>query len=169
MRKYFLLILIFLGAVVFWTQNVKPPRFDTIDTVPTVTASDTIKHNLAYVQINNVKIPVEIAKTPAEVRKGLSGRESLDAKNGMLFIFAQPDYYSFWMPNMNFPIDIIWIAQDTIVGIHENVSNIFDPKNPKFYTPPKPVDKVLEINAGLAQKKNIKVGDPFNFVQGRPE
>lgn len=149
----------------WWTQNVKHQVSDTAGAV----AVKSVKLNFPHAQINKLKIPVEVARTPAEAQQGLSGRESLAADKGMLFIFNKPDYYRFWMPNMNFPIDIIWISQNTIAGIHKNVSNQFDPANPKFYTPPQPVNKVLEVNAGFAQKNNLKVGDPFNFVQGRPE
>lgn len=163
MRKYFLLFLILLGAGVWWTQSVKP---SVSDTAPAAVI-ETIKPDSPYVEINNVKIPVEVVRTQAEVEKGLSGRVSLDAASGMLFIFAQPDYYRFWMPNMNFPIDIIWIKDDRIVEISPNVSNKFDPKNPKFYTPPQPADRVLEVNAGFAKNKNIKVNDDVDFAGPR--
>ena len=148
---------------VWWTQDAK---HQVSDTAPAA-AVETVKPDSPYVEINGVEIPVEVVKTQAEVEKGLSGRASLDSKSGMLFIFSKPDYYRFWMPDMNFPIDIIWIREDRIVGISPDVSNEFDPANPKFYTPPRPADRVLEVNAGFAQKKNIRVGNPFTFVQGR--
>lgn len=161
MKKYFLLILVFLGAWVFWNKvNVK---HSVSNITPEAAMVETIKWDFPYVQINNIKIPVEIAKTEAEVQKGLSGRKSLATDKGMLFVFNKPDYYRFWMPNMNFPIDIIWIDQNKIVGIHESVSNQFDPKNPKFYTPSQPADRVLEVNAGFAQKNKIKTSDQINF------
>ena len=63
------------------------------------------------------------------------------------------------MPDMNFPIDIIWINGDKVVGITKNVSNEFDPANPVFYMPPKPAQYVLEVNAGFAESRNINIGD----------
>ena len=168
MKKYLLLVLILLvglGTAVWRAQDVKHQVSDKSNAA----AVEAVKLKTPYVEINGVNINVELAQTETGVQKGLSGRESLAADKGMLFIFNKPDYYRFWMPNMNFPIDIIWISQNTIVGIHKNVSNQFDPANPKFYTPPRPVDRVLEVNAGFAQKNNLKVGNPFNFVQGRPE
>lgn len=162
MRKY-ILVLIFLGAAVWWVrQDVKPSGSDITDTTAPAVV-ETVKPDSPYVEINNVKIPVEVVRTQAEVEKGLSGRASLDAESGMLFVFAKPDYYRFWMPDMNFPIDIIWIKDDRIVEISPNVSNKFDPKNPKFYTPPQPADRVLEVNAGFAKNKNIKVNDVVIF------
>ncbi|MBI2466143.1 MAG: DUF192 domain-containing protein [Candidatus Sungbacteria bacterium] len=163
MRKYFLLILILFSAGIWWAQNIKHSVFDIDIKTSAAIVGITVKQDSPYVQINNVKILVEVAKTEAEVQKGLSGRKSLDANRGMLFIFPQPDYYRFWMPNMHFPIDIIWINENRVVGISQNVPNEFDPKNPKFYTPPRPADQVLEVNVGFAQKKNIKVGDDVIF------
>ncbi|MBI4118834.1 MAG: DUF192 domain-containing protein [Parcubacteria group bacterium] len=163
MRKYFLLILIFLGAGVWWAQNIKHRVFDIDIKTSVAIVGTTVKEDSPYVQINNLKIPVELAKTEAEVQKGLSGRASLGADQGMLFIFAQPDYYRFWMPDMRFPIDIIWINENKVAGISQNVSNEFDPKNPKFYIPPRPADKVLEVNAGFAENKKIKTGDKIIF------
>lgn len=163
MKKYILPVLIFLGAAVWWVQDVKHLVSDTAPAA----VIEIVKSDSPYAEINNVKIPVEVVQTQTEVEKGLSGRERLDSESGMLFIFSKPDYYRFWMPDMNFPIDIIWINENRVVEISSDVSNEFDAANPKFYTPSQPVDRVLEVNAGFAKNKNIKVNDPFNFVQGR--
>ena len=77
----------------------------------------------------------------------------------MIFVFSKPDKYRFWMPNMHFPIDIIWVNSNPVIGITKNVSNEFDPVNPVFYTPPKPAQYVLEVNAGFAEKNYINIGD----------
>lgn len=159
MRKYFLLTLIFLGSVVFWAEDIKHLVFNNDGTTPTATVNNTIKPDIPYVQIKDIKIPVEIVETPAEVQKGLSGRTSLDASSGMLFVFTQADYYRFWMPDMYFPIDIIWINNNNIVDISHSVSNKFDPAKPKFYLPAKKTNYVLEVNAEFSKKNNIKIGD----------
>lgn len=163
MRKYFLLALIFLGSVVFWAQNVKYPVSNMSGTTFTAIVDNTINQDVPYVKINDTKIPVEIVKTPAEVQKGLSGRPYLDQDKGMLFIFSKTDYYRFWMPDMHFPIDIIWINNSIIVDISHNVSNKFDPAKPKFYSPTKKVNYVLEVNAGFSKENNIKIGDTVNL------
>jgi uncharacterized protein len=115
------------------------------------------------VSIGQTVIPVELATTTAAVQKGLSGRTSLDNQSGMLFIFSKPDIYRFWMPDMHFPIDIIWISDGKIVDISEDVSDDFDPANPRFYKPVKPAQYVLEVNAGFSSSKNIQVGDTVVF------
>ena len=111
------------------------------------------------VRIAGTEIPVEVAKTAEERAKGLSGRISLEAGLGMLFVFPEPGNYSFWMPDMNFPIDIIWITDGKVVGMEKNVPNEFDPQNPVFYLPPEPVKYVLEVSAGFAQAHGIGIGD----------
>lgn len=116
-----------------------------------------------FVRIGSVEIPVEVARTPAEAQKGLSGRASLDTRGGMLFIFPIAAKHSFWMPDMHFPIDIIWINDGMVVDVSENVSNEFDPNSPIFYTPSVPAQYVLEVNAGFALSRGIKIGDPVMF------
>lgn len=118
------------------------------------------------VRIGDVAIPVEIADTPDERRRGLSGRLFLASDQGMLFIFPQSDYYGFWMPDMHFPIDIVWIGEGLrVVGIHENVLPLEPGQGAIWYYPPQPVRYVLEVNAGFAASRGIRVGDPVMLPQ----
>lgn len=114
-------------------------------------------------RIAQLDIPVEIATTLEEQGRGLSGRASLPASNGLLFTFPRPDYYQFWMPDMNFPIDIIWINNNAVVDITADASNVFNPKKPIFYTPNFPAQYVLEVNSGFAKRNNINIGDPVKI------
>ncbi len=109
------------------------------------------------VQVNGHKLHVYIARTIQEKEKGLSGHARLHENQGMLFMFDHADIYSFWMPDMKFPIDIIWIRKNivqeiTTLGIPEKDTPI-----PR-YTPIEKADMVLEIDAGLAQKYTIVKG-----------
>jgi len=115
------------------------------------------------VKIKEVIIPVELATTSEAVARGLSGRASLDYNKGLLFIFPSPYRYRFWMPDMNFPIDILWLDQDKIVDITKEATNIFDPLNPVFYQPNEPALYVLEVNAGFAESHQLKIGDSVEF------
>ena len=110
------------------------------------------------VKINNTTIKVEVAETPLAREKGLSGREKLDQNKGMLFIFPQKDYYSFWMKEMKFPIDIIWISDNRVVDIAYDLP-LQASEFLKTYQPKEPVNFVLEVNAGFSKKYNIKIGD----------
>lgn len=119
------------------------------------------------VLIGTTVIPVEVARDQDTIIKGLSGRIALPVREGMLFVFSRKGTYSFWMPDMHFPIDIIWIADGAVVDIDERVSNEFDPTNPKFYTPARPAQYVLEVNSGFAERTGIAIGDRvvINFTE----
>lgn len=113
--------------------------------------------------INNIEIEIELADTPFKRGKGLSGRQSIPDNFGMFFVFEKPGFYSFWMINMKFPIDIIWIDKNLeIVGFEKNVL----PKSfPKIFRPNMESQYVLEVNAGWVDKYNIKKGDNFSFEE----
>ncbi len=150
--KYIFIALPFLAAIIFIIGLALPNR-----PVPTNNSSTQTKELM--IRIGSINISVEIAETETAIEKGLSGRPSLDRDKGMFFIFSKSGFYQFWMPNMNFPIDIIWINDGKVVGITPNISNDFDPENPRTYSPPQPAQYVLEVNAGFSAEKNIKIGD----------
>jgi uncharacterized membrane protein (UPF0127 family) len=77
----------------------------------------------------------------------------------MLFEFSQSGRYSFWMNDMRFPLDIIWIANGKIAHIEKNVSEKFA----GTLIPLSDADRVLEINSGIADKLGVKVGDMISF------
>lgn len=110
------------------------------------------------------KIIAELAVTPEERQKGLMFREELAAEEGMLFLFEEEGIYSFWMKNMKFPIDIIWLDKDKrIVHIEENVPPC--PVEPcPAYTPSRPACYVLELKAGSSQNYSLKIYDQLEFV-----
>jgi uncharacterized protein len=114
--------------------------------------------------INGHTFSIELAKDDKTRERGLSYRASLPEDQGLLFLFDKPSTYSFWMKEMHFPIDIIYIDNDTIVHVFENVPPPTSPKQElPVYTPDTPADKVLEINAGLSKKYRIKKGDKIKF------
>ncbi len=127
-------------------------RFEKIETA-----------KVSTVTINGAKIEVELADTSAKRMKGLSGRQSLAPDKGLLFLFNRPGIYSFWMKDMNFPIDIIWIGPDyRIVDITYNLTpDTF----PKSFRPQMPAKFVLEVNAGFARERGIKIGDKIELLR----
>jgi len=118
----------------------------------------------AEAEINGKKVELIIAKTDEDRITGLSGRENLSNNQGMLFIFEEKGKYPFWMKEMKFPIDIIYINDDTVVHI---VKNAAPPENlgtiPERYIPPEPVNYVLELNAGKVEELNIEKGSKITF------
>jgi uncharacterized membrane protein (UPF0127 family) len=103
---------------------------------------------------------VTVADDPDEREAGLSKKTSLPEDQGMLFVFEKPGNYPFWMKEMQFPLDIIFITDDKVVTIYPNVQPPeTESASLPLYRPTAPADKVLEINAGLAEQYGIKQGD----------
>lgn len=116
--------------------------------------------NHATVMVKNQTFSVDVAKAPKEKEIGLSEKKSIAANYGMYFPFDKADYYAFWMKNMKFPIDIIFIRDNKIVTIHDNVSApTSDSDNLPLYQPSEPADAALEITAGLSKKNGFAKGD----------
>lgn len=108
---------------------------------------------------------VELADTVEKQLLGLSGRESLPQNGGMLFIFSESHRYTFWMKNMNFPLDIIWIKDGRVFEINANAQPEPGVKDSelKIFIPSQAVDRVLEVNAGWTSENNINPGDEVMF------
>ena len=109
----------------------------------------------------------ELATTGIEQMCGLSGRTGLDDGKGMLFIFGSPGTQTFWMKDMNFAIDMIWISGNTVAGFAQDApapvsgTQIWQLK---LYGSPSFLDKVLEVPAGTVAKDGIKVGDQVSGI-----
>lgn len=118
------------------------------------------------VKIGSASINVEVADTEAKKQQGLSGRSSLGNGQGMLFVFGTSGKPAFWMKDMNFAIDIIWIREGKIVGISRDARpepGVND-QNLKLYYAPSQVDYVLEVNAGVSDQSGFKVGDTVELA-----
>ncbi len=119
--------------------------------------------NQATVTINGHVFHVSLADTAAKRSQGLSGHSALRADEGMLFLFTAAFRYPFWMKDMLFPLDMIWIQGDRVVDITPNVpipaagQSIWTLPT---YSPRTAADKVLEVNAGTAAADGLKIGDP---------
>lgn len=118
------------------------------------------------VRINSLVIAAEVAKTTQTRSQGLSKRESLAPNTGMLFVFEKVDRYNFWMKDVKFPIDIIWIGQDKRIaditrsaqpepGVTDNLLRIYQPAVSVLY--------VLEVAEGTAAFNNLRIGDQAEF------
>lgn len=129
-----------------------------------------IKEGQHEISVADNKVFVEIADTDAKRAMGLSGRGSLTEREGMLFVFEEKDITpAFWMKDMQFAIDIIWINDGVVSGVTKNI-----PPEPgrtesqlTIYRPPFPIDYVLEVAAGFSDNNSIKIGDSVTlYVKG---
>lgn len=122
--------------------------------------------NQQKVTIRNHTFMVEVADTDRLREKGLSGRKDLSPNTGMLFLFPQKGIYSFWMKNMLFPLDFIWIDGDIIVDLTQNVPPPLPSSSfPPTYAPKTSFDTVLEVSAGTIAAVGIKLGDKVAITQ----
>ncbi|MGA2968058.1 MAG: DUF192 domain-containing protein [Candidatus Levyibacteriota bacterium] len=108
-------------------------------------------------QINGHVFSLYLAETSQEQEIGLAKYKSIAKDQGMIFLFNKSDYYSFWMKDMKFPIDIIFISGNKVVDVFQKVP-VSPNENLPVYTTRTKADKVLEINAGLTKKYGIKIG-----------
>jgi uncharacterized protein len=118
------------------------------------------------ITIDNISIDALVADTDYSRTKGLSGRDYLAPNEGLLFVFDKEGYQGFWMKDMNFPIDIVWLSKNKkIIHIEHNVS---PDTYPKIFYPNSELDTepslyVLETRANFFKENNIEVGSFLNF------
>lgn len=143
-----LLILIVLVAGLAGALKYSPPPPATNQTP-----------QLKSIELDGQELIVELATTPAQKTAGLGGRPGLPQNQGLLFVFDKPEFYSFWMKDMRFPIDIIWIGADgRVISVEPNISpDTF----PQKFTPPIPARYILEVNTGFAEQYAIGPGTLF--------
>lgn len=121
--------------------------------------SFTQKTEIASLKINNAEFQVEIAQTAGQMKRGLSGRDSLCSNCGMLFVYSDYQVRHFWMKGMNFPLDFIWISGKEIVGLAQNVPITDESGAVKTLNSFRPVNRVLEVPAGWISQNSVKIGD----------
>lgn len=113
---------------------------------------------------SGLKLEVEIVNSPQTQAQGLSERDEI-GHDGMLFVYLKSVRPIFWMKDMRFPIDIVWIAPDgEVVGITASIpppdSGASLDSLPR-YVAPSVVQFVLELPSGAASKYGIKTGSYF--------
>src|SRR3989344_229602 len=123
------------------------------------------KQKTVKAQINGNEFVLDVADNEELRSKGLSGRNFLVDNSGMIFIFPEKNYYTFWMKDMKFPLDFIWIDDYIIKDITENV---FPPVGAELtdivrVNPGSKINKVIEVSAGTIKKLNLQIGDNVEF------
>lgn len=110
------------------------------------------------------KLDIEIADTDYDIQTGLMYRDSMKDSQGMLFVFPSSTLRSFYMKNTKIPLDIIFLnGQKQIVSFKENAVP-FDESGLQSEVP---AQFVLEVNAGLAEKWLLEVGDRLEYYEFR--
>jgi len=112
----------------------------------------------AEIIINNAVFDVNLSIFNYEKVKGLGKISSIDDNQGMLFYYLNSSVREFWMKDMQFPIDVLWIKDNKIVNISENVPIHINGEITRMNSLYE-VDRVLELKANSVSKNNIKIGD----------
>lgn len=140
---FLMAILASFFALKFYQQKQNPPVKSNKNACLKVQASST-----------NCDFRLENAATPADRSLGLSGRESLAPKTGMIFTFDSIDDQCMWMKDMLFSIDMIWLNEKKeIVKIENSVAPETYPNS--FCAEAK---YVIELSSGDAKSANLIPG-----------
>lgn len=147
---YGLLVIVIIGIVFL--------RFRGINLLPNIGGGN------ATATIKEQEFKVEVADDDKERAKGLSDRNSLDKDRGMVFVFEKKGNYGFWMRNVKFPLDLIYISDNKITDIFKNAEpKSENDENIPIFTPENEANFVLEINGGLSDEYGFTVGDEVVF------
>ncbi len=157
-----LLLLITVAALYFYSPG-KGSRIPTLNQL-----LQTQRGTQREALINGVVFKLEVADTTETRKLGLGGREKLASDEGMLFVFPEPKKHQFWMKGLKFPIDFIWIRNNVVVDIIKNAQvpppGATDEDLPR-YLPNVEVDQVLEVNSGVVDSLNIRIGDTITLIE----
>lgn len=156
------LFLVVVGLLIFG-QGFSSASFVGLKPTGQMSSQDKGQVSLS---IGSLSVKAQVADTASVRKKGLSERDSLPINSGMLFVFDKSGKWGIWMKGMKFPIDIIWIddgkkivdiAEDAVPepGKKDSALTVYRPRADSKY--------VLEINAGLSNLNNLRVGDTVNF------
>lgn len=135
------------------------------------TGVDTVERTLSFdreLSFGGLELSLAVADDSITRQLGLSGTQELSWGQGLLFIFQESDRHGFWMKDMNYPIDIVWIdSEGFVVSVSEAVSpDTF----PQVFYPDAPAQFVLEVPAGFTRSAcalpcdSLRVNIPTEWV-----
>jgi uncharacterized membrane protein (UPF0127 family) len=166
------LLLFGLGSVILsgqrttWLQALQSPQNSIGSTIARYLRM-VPDRSLQQLVRDNQSFSVVVVNTNHSRQQGLSNTQQVPAQ-GMLFVFDQPNMYLFWMKDMQYPLDFIWLRDGKVVDLHEQVSppasDSTENQLPK-YAPKEPADMMLEVEAGTVQKDSWRVGDSIQLVR----
>lgn len=116
------------------------------------------EYGIVRMQIGNQPFTLELAATDKTRQHGLMHRQTLAPDRGMIFVFPDEDYRSFWMRNTLIPLDIVYLDKaGKVVSISQmkplDETGVHSVGRAKY---------AIEMNEGAAAKAGVKVGDVLN-------
>ncbi len=110
---------------------------------------------------NGHKITAYETENESDRAQGLGGLKCIPENNAMLFAFLESSTHCFWMKDMKFAIDIIWLDGDKrVVHMEQDVK----PETyPNSFCPSVDARYVLETNSGKAAGLGLNIGTQLEF------
>jgi uncharacterized protein len=138
---------------------------DSVVVNPTIAISDPLSKlkdgDFITAKIKNKTMNLEVAKSMSARETGLMNRYYIGANTGMLFIFEDENYQTFWMKDTLISLDIIYLDKDfKVVSFY---SNTMPDQTYTTYNSIYKAKYVIETNAGFSDSINLKLGDKFSF------
>ncbi|MFT6929967.1 MAG: uncharacterized membrane protein (UPF0127 family) [Sediminicola sp.] len=155
-----LFTVLFVGMFLFLTSCKKEPRKALETTAITFTNEGKLSVFKKDRDSLITMMDIEIAESDYETATGLMYRKSMEEKQGMLFIFQDVAKHSFYMKNTEIPLDLIFIDENLTIVSFQKEAKPFDETSLSSEVS---IKYVLEINAGLADKWILEVGDQITF------
>jgi len=136
--------------------------------LPSQVEHESVEFLRDTIMIDDIELTVQLADTEHRRADGLMFQEELPYDEGMLFIFDNSEKRTFWMSNMLFSLDIIWIdSQRNVVHIDNSVPPCDTTETkacPRYDSGGKEVKYVLEVTAGFVDKFNITEDSQFEII-----
>lgn len=140
-KDYIFIFIVIAGLLIFGYQKIFSPNNDEIN-------------KQKVIKVGTTRVVVDVVSEQEEMRKGLGGRETMKANEGMLFVHGMPGQRQYSMRDMMFNLDFIFILDDTVVDIAKNVSYLYQGKIVGATN----YNYVLEVNSGWARNNDVKIG-----------
>lgn len=132
-------------------------------------ASDEFAFRKEKMKIGGQTIVVEVAETDRQHSRGLMFREKLGEKEGMIFVFTDEDYRSFWMKNTIIDLAIGYFDKNRkLVDVQEMKATSAMDLHPPSYPSRKPAMYALEVRPGWFERNKIKLGSTFVLGEEKP-
>lgn len=163
-------LLLILGLLFLGGCSDITPAEDSDDSVTTPKSAPSTEGQLlpieAHLYVGDRPDPIllEVARTPQQQMLGLMHRDraSLPDNQGMFFPFERPRQAQFWMKNVKFSLDMLFISQGKIAAIDHKVPPCVIQLCP-VYGPDLPVEGVIELAGGRAADLNLQPGEAITI------
>ena len=119
-----------------------------------------VEYDFKAVQIGSETYKLYLADNDRRRTQGLTDVESMFNYEGMAFIFEKPAQQGFWMKGMHFPLDFVYVHNEVVVDIIEDVS---PDSFPETFTPREAASIVIELNANQVEVNGVEIGDPIDL------